>query len=86
MEGIGRKLKKDFYDWFKYWTNEVSLNKPKPLNITIIQVDGKYPYKSKSKRLIKKWTKQHILNTFKYKYCKVDMSEASDFCYVMMNE
>lgn len=71
--------KKDLYEWFKYWTNGVSLNKSKPLNITVTQLDGKYPYKSKSKRLIKKWTKQHTLNAVKYKYCKVDMSKVSDF-------
>lgn len=45
-------------------------------DIKLIILDGsKYPYKSKKKRLVKKWTKQHTKEIRTFKNCRITSTD-----------
>ena len=63
----------NLYKWFKSWSdlclgnpNDISV-KPTPNELVLSYIQGKYPYKSKKKRLVKKWMKRNSKLVGKYK-------------------
>lgn len=57
------------------------------MDAKIVKLDGsKYPYKSKKKRIYKKWEKKHIIESYKLTNVvpnKVDMQQREDGSIVM---
>jgi len=61
------------HDWFNFWVNK-PLESKNIVDITLRQLTKKYPYKSKKKRLVKKWWKKHS-KLIMYKNCKLSLGK-----------
>ncbi len=51
------------------------------MDLKVVKLDGHYPYKSKKKRIYKKWLKKHIISSCVFSNVtpnKVTMNEGKD--------